>query len=76
MAHPHRDVTAADDPAPDDDSDVTAPDQLPGGDLLGDDEEFEAEGLQTSTGGGMGPESYPSEDEEDYSGNGADRGPS
>jgi hypothetical protein len=34
-----------------------------------------SENLQTSTGGGMGPESYPPDEEEDFSGNGAGRGP-
>lgn len=47
-----------------------------GDDLIGDDEEFHAENLQTSTGGGMGPASFPPDDDEDFSGNGADRGPS
>jgi hypothetical protein len=46
-----------------------------GDDALGDDEEFDAENLQTSTGGGMGPASFPPDDDE-FSGNGADRGPS
>jgi hypothetical protein len=45
------------------------------------DDETDSENLQTSTGGGMGPESYPPDDDEDlsgnggFSGNGAGRGP-
>ncbi|MGB3908881.1 MAG: hypothetical protein WBL06_00215 [Pseudolysinimonas sp.] len=50
--------------------------EQPGADLLGDETEFDAENLQTSTGGGMGPESFPPDDDENFSGNGADRGPS
>jgi|GEM_PF-3917353 len=55
--------------------------ELPGEDLLGgddelDDEELSDEDLQFSTGGGMGPESYPPEADDDYAGNGAGRGPS
>lgn len=38
-------------------------------------DEFDAENLQMSTGGGMGPESFPPDDDEDFRGNGADRGP-
>ena len=51
-------------------------DQQPGADLLGDADELDTDGLQSSTGGGMGPESYGPEDDDDYSGNGAGRGPS
>jgi hypothetical protein len=43
-------------------------------DRIGDDE-LDSENLQTSTGGGMGPESYPPDDDEGSSGNGAGRGP-
>jgi hypothetical protein len=50
-------------------------DEVLGDDLLGEDEEFDAENLQTSTGGGMGPASFPPDDDE-FGGNGADRGPS
>ena len=54
-------------------------DGAPGDDLLGGEgnEDLgvgEEDSLQMSTGGGMGPESYPPEDE-DYTGNGANRGP-
>jgi hypothetical protein len=45
-------------------------------DRVGDDDEFDSENLQTSTGGGMGAESYPPDDDEGVSGNGAGRGPS
>lgn len=48
-------------------------------DQLGRDDEFDEfdeESLQTSTGGGMGPESYPPDDDENADGNGAGRGPS
>lgn len=55
--------------------DGTSDDALPGGDLLGDADGADLENLQSSTGGGMGPESFPPEDDEDYSGNGAGRGP-
>lgn len=59
------------------DGDTTGADpRAPGAEFLGDDEEFDDTDLQSSTGGGMGPESYPPAEDEDYSGNGADRGPS
>ena len=45
-------------------------------DQLGRDDEFDEDNLQTSTGGGMGPESYPPDDDENADGNGAGRGPS
>jgi len=54
-------------------------DGAPGDDLLGGagNENLgvgEEDSLQMSTGGGMGPESYPP-DEDDSAGNGANRGP-
>lgn len=50
-------------------------DTTPGEDLLGDADELDSENLQSSTGGGMGAESFPPAEDDDYSGNGAGRGP-
>lgn len=56
--------------------DASRGEELPSEDLLGDADELDTENLQSSTGGGMGPESFPPEEDDDYSGNGAGRGPS